>query len=78
MSRRILRATIEPLAFDQWAVSGPWAELIVERRKDANPTNAPPWLVRHRKSEPHEALATYAGFERGLSDAYSRAMGYTR
>lgn len=70
-----MRATIEPLSHNQWLVAGPWAELIVERN-EAEPDSQ--WLVRSKKSPPGEGIARYARFERGLSDAYSRAMGYTR
>jgi hypothetical protein len=72
---RSLRATIEPMTANQWLVSGPWAELIVERNESQPEAQ---WLVRHKKSEPGVGIARYTRFERGLSDAYSRAMGFTR
>lgn len=73
--RRNLRATIEPMSHNQWIVSGPWAELIVER----NPAEpAEQWIVRPKNNEPGGNVGLYTRFDRGLSDAYSRAMGFTR
>jgi hypothetical protein len=74
MSRRMW-ATIEPLQFDQWKVAGPWEVLIVERGHDEASAF---WRVRLEKSPPTEGLSRHDRFERGLSDAYSRAMGFTR
>lgn len=72
---RTMRATIEPITHNQWLVSGPWGDLFVERNESQPEAQ---WQVRPKKNAPGEGVSRYARFERGLSDAYSRAMGYTR